>query len=109
MAVAEPKGIEAAQPRTRYQPPYNVVLIDDQDHTYAYVVEMLHRVFGYAPVKAFMMACEVDAAGRCVVFTGDFERAELKRELIHGFGPDPRIPRCKGSMTAVLEPACSAT
>lgn len=39
--------------------------------------------------------------------TGSFHqgRTELKRDQIHAYGPDPHIKRCKGSMTATIEPA----
>jgi ATP-dependent Clp protease adaptor protein ClpS len=87
------------------QPPFHVILLDDQDHTYDYVIEMLGRLFGYAREKAFRMAQEVDGRGCCVVFTGSLEQAEFKRDQIHAYGRDWRIPRCAGSMTAVLEPA----
>jgi ATP-dependent Clp protease adaptor protein ClpS len=90
---------------TKLQPPYHVVLLDDQDHTYEYVVEMLGKVFGYGRDKAFQMAQEVDAAGRCNVYTGSLEQAEFKRDQIHGYGADWRIPRCAGSMSAILEAA----
>ena len=90
---------------TKLQPPYHVVLLDDQDHTYEYVIEMLGKVFGHGRDKAFQMAQEVDAAGRCNVYTGSLEQAEFKRDQIHGYGADWRIPRCKGSMSAIVEPA----
>ena len=32
------------------------------------------------------------------------EPAEFKQERIHGYGADPRIQRCHGSMSATLEP-----
>src|SRR2546423_11167204 len=32
-------------------PPYNVVLLNDDDHTYDYVIEMLSSVFGYNLTK----------------------------------------------------------
>jgi ATP-dependent Clp protease adaptor protein ClpS len=89
----------------KLQPPYHVVLWDDQDHTYQYVIEMLQKIFGYSGQKAFQMACEVDATGRVIVFTGPLEQAEFKRDQIHGFGKDWRIPTCKGSMSAVVEAA----
>lgn len=101
MTQAEPEVVE----KTRLQPPYHVVLLDDQDHTYEYVIEMLGKLFGYAEPKALQMAREVDLTGRCIVFTGAFERAELKRDQIHAYDADWRIPRCKGSMSAILEPA----
>ncbi|HXX93931.1 MAG TPA: ATP-dependent Clp protease adaptor ClpS [Planctomycetota bacterium] len=90
---------------TKLQPPYHVVLLDDDDHTYEYVIEMLGKIFGYGRDKAFQMAVEVDGTGRCNVYTDSLERAEFKRDQIHGYGADPRMPRCQGSMSALVEPA----
>lgn len=86
-------------------PPYNVILLNDDDHSYDYVVLMLNKIFGHPPEKGLKMALEVDKTGRVVVATENLEVAELKRDQIHDFGPDPLIPRCKGSMSAVVEPA----
>jgi ATP-dependent Clp protease adaptor protein ClpS len=33
------------------------------------------------------------------------EHAELKRDQIHAYGKDPRMERCKGSMSAIIEPS----
>ncbi len=85
-------------------PLFNVVLLDDDDHTYEYVIEMLMKIFGHSRSTAFQMACQVDFSGRVIVFTAHKERAEHKRDLIHGYGADWRIPRCAGSMSAVVEP-----
>ena len=94
-----------ATPEAIHLPPYHVVLLDDQEHTYEYVIEMLMRLFGHSAEKAFRMACEVDAAGRVVVETTSRERAELKRDQIRAYGPDWRIPGSRGSMGATVEPA----
>ena len=91
--------------RTKRQPPYHVILLNDDDHTYQYVIFMLQTLFGHTPETGFKMAQEVDKTGRVIVDTTSLERAELKQEQIHAFGPDPLIPRCKGSMSAVIEPA----
>ena len=93
------------RPREITIPRYHVILLDDDDHTYDYVIEMVMKLFGHSRERAFLMACEVDGAGRVIVDTTTRERAELKRDQIHAFGPDWRIPRCKGSMSAVVEPA----
>ncbi|MBI3468386.1 MAG: ATP-dependent Clp protease adaptor ClpS [Planctomycetes bacterium] len=87
------------------QPPYHVVLLNDDDHTYEYVIDMLRKLFGYPPEKGFQLAKEVDTSGRVIVDTTTKERAELKRDQIHAFGRDPRLPRCQGSMSATIEPA----
>ena len=92
--------------RTQRQPPYNVVLLDDDDHTYQYVILMLQELFAYPPEKGFQMAEEVDTTGRVIVLTTTKEHAELKQDQIHAYGPDPFSSKeCKGSMTAIIEPA----
>jgi ATP-dependent Clp protease adaptor protein ClpS len=47
----------------------------------------------------------VDATGRVIVLTTHREKAELKRDQIHAYGADFRIAACKGSMSAIIEPA----
>ncbi len=97
--------IEKTSEKTKLQPPYNVILHDDDDHSYDYVIEMLQKLFGHDLPTAFKMAVEVDSTGRVIVFTGALEKAEFKKDQIHAYGADWRIPRCKGSMSASLEPA----
>jgi ATP-dependent Clp protease adaptor protein ClpS len=89
--------------KTRRQPPYNVVLLNDDDHSYEYVIEMLKQLFGHPDEKGYQLAKVVDTQGRAIVCTTSLERAELKRDQIHAFGPDPLIPRCAGSMQAEIE------
>ena len=84
---------------------WNVVLLDDQDHTFDYVIRMLQQVFGFDAEKAHALANEVNRSGRAVCTTTHKEHAELKREQILGFGRDPLMANCKGPMSAVLEPA----
>jgi len=93
----------------RKQPPYNVVLIDDDDHSYDYVIGMMQKLFGYPVEKGFVIAQEVDSVGRAAVLTTTKEHAELKRDQIHAFGPDKDIPDCKGAMTAIIEPTTSGS
>jgi ATP-dependent Clp protease adaptor protein ClpS len=96
---------EETKRETEGLPPYNVVLLDDNDHSFEYVIFMLKAIFGHPPEKGYKMAVEVDTKGRVVVATTNLEQAELKRDQIQAFGPDPLIPRCKGSMSATVEPA----
>src|SRR5205814_8166093 len=81
-------------------PLYHVVLLDDDDHTYDYVVEMLCNLFVLSAESAFQHAIEVDTTGRTIVMTCEREQAEFGRNQIHAYGADPRMPRSKGSMTA---------
>lgn len=86
-------------------PLYHVVLLDDDEHTYDYVIEMLCTIFVISATAAFRHAVEVDTVGRTVVMTCEKEQAEFGRDQIHAYGADPRMPVSKGSMTAVIEPA----
>ena len=115
-AVAEPivttqtaprsKSQADASTQTRRQPPYNVVVLNDEEHTFEYVIVMLNQLFGYPPEKGYQLAEEVHLNGRVIVLTTTMEHAELKRDQIHAFGPDPFSSKdCKGSMSASIEPA----
>jgi ATP-dependent Clp protease adaptor protein ClpS len=101
--VPEKKATEKHE--TKRQPPYHVVLLNDDDHSFEYVIRMLKELFGHPEELGFKMAYEVHTKGRVIVCTTSLERAELKRDQIHAYGPDPRIPRCSGSMSAEIEPA----
>jgi ATP-dependent Clp protease adaptor protein ClpS len=89
----------------RLQPLYHVILLNDDDHTYDYVVEMLQKIFGFTEAQAFSHAVEVDTKGTTILLTCDLEKAERKRDSIHAYGPDWRLPRSLGSMSALIEPA----
>ena len=86
-------------------PLYRVVLLDDDDHTYDYVIEMLQKIFIFTAEQALRHAQEVDATGRTVLITCELPQAEFARDQVQSYGPDWRLPRSKGSMSAVIEPA----
>ena len=91
--------------RNELVPLYRVVLLDDNDHTYDYVIEMLQKIFVFTGEQALRHAQEVDAHGRTPLITCELAEAEFGRDQIHGYGPDWRLPRSKGSMSAIVEPA----
>jgi ATP-dependent Clp protease adaptor protein ClpS len=91
--------------RPKRQPPYHVILWNDNDHTYAYVIVMMMELFGHPAEKGYQIAKEVDTQGRAVVITTTRERAELKRDQIHAYGKDGLIDNCQGSMWATIEAA----
>jgi ATP-dependent Clp protease adaptor protein ClpS len=66
---------------------------------------MLNTLFGHPKGVAMKMAQEVHLKHRCIVDTTSKERAELKRDQIHAFGPDSAIAHCAGSMSAEIEKA----
>ena len=103
--AAKPAPKPATKPKAGELPPYHVVLLDDNEHTYEYVIDMLQSLFGHSEEQSFVLAEQVDRTGRAVVCTTHKERAELKRDQILGFGCDFRISNSKNSMKAVIEPA----
>lgn len=109
-AVAEPEVVPEVEPRQqrrqkpKRQPRYHVILWNDDDHTYSYVIRMMQELFGHTKQKGFQIAEQVDKQGRAVCLTTTREHAELKQEQIHAYGADPGLPGCKGSMYATIEP-----
>ncbi|NBV46999.1 MAG: ATP-dependent Clp protease adaptor ClpS [Planctomycetia bacterium] len=100
-APARPEVDGRTKPKR--QPRYHVVLWNDDDHTYQYVVVMLQSLFGHPPERGYRLAKEVDTQGRVIVLTTTREHAELKRDQIHAFGYDRLLARSKGSMKASIE------
>ena len=98
------KRKEKQDKKPKRQPPYHVILWDDDDHSYEYVILMMRQLFGLSFEKGYMVAKSVDGDGRAICLTTTKEHAELKRDQIHAFGKDRLIERCKGSMSATIEP-----
>ena len=86
-------------------PLYRVVLLDDDDHTYDYVIEMLQTVFAVPYATALAYTMEADSTGSSIVLTTNLEEAERKRDQVHAYGPDWRMPQSRGSVAALVEPA----
>jgi ATP-dependent Clp protease adaptor protein ClpS len=100
------KPEQQSDQRRKRQPRYHVLLWDDSEHTYDYVVSMLQQLFGHPFEKAYQLAKQVDSEGKAVCLTTTLEHAELKRDQIHAFGKDPLATKCSGSMSASIEPEC---
>ncbi len=97
-------GVETSQAED-IAPLYRVVLLDDNDHTYDYVIEMLQKILIFSLDQAYRHAEEVDRCGRTTLITCERPAAEFARDQIRAYGPDWRLDRSKGSMSAEIEPA----
>lgn len=104
-AVLEAKDAVADERKPRRQPRYHVVLWNDNDHSFDYVIRMMKELFGHPETRGMSIAKEVDSSGKAVCLTTTMEHAELKRDQIKAYGRDRLIARCKGSMSASIEPA----
>jgi ATP-dependent Clp protease adaptor protein ClpS len=103
--AVRPKSRPQDKRKTKRQPPYHVILWNDEDHTDVYVIQMMRQVFGHAVQRGMLIAKEVDSSGRAIVMTTTRELAELKRDQIHAYGRDDLVDGCVGAMWASIEPA----
>ena len=90
--------------KTRRQPPYAVVLHNDDLNGMDWVILVLQKVFGYPVPKCFELMLEAHEKGRAVVWVGALEVAELKADQIHAAGPDPGVKAAQ-PLQATVEPA----
>ena len=80
-----------------------VILFNDEEHTYDYVVEMLSHACGLSREKAFRCAVEVDLTGRTTVFFGSRPACVGTVAKIRAYGPDHRLPQSMASMNAEVQ------
>ena len=88
---------------TRAAATFKVVLFNDEEHTYDYVVEMLTHVCDLSRENAFRCAVEVDLTGRTVVCYGSRPECDATCSRILSYGPDHRLPQSMGSMNAEIQ------
>jgi ATP-dependent Clp protease adaptor protein ClpS len=82
------RGAAPNRSKPKLLPPYAVVVLNDDLHTFDYVMLTFQKVFGYAPERCFQLAKQIHEQGRAIVWTGPKEVAELKRDLVRSAGPD---------------------
>jgi len=97
------KGESSTETLTQAALNYKVVLFNDEEHTYDYVVEMLTRACKLSRAVAFRCAVEVDMTGKTIVFYGSRPDCERVCTQIAKFGPDHRLPHSMGSMNAEVQ------
>ncbi len=94
--------------KTKRLPPYNVIILNDEDHTFPYVIELLMRLFAHPLPKAKELTWRIHNAGRAIVYTTHKEKAELKRDQVLAYGADPYASvESLGPLRCYIEPAVS--
>jgi ATP-dependent Clp protease adaptor protein ClpS len=89
--VAPPKEESSQAPqrnKPKLLPPYAVVVLNDDEHSFDYVMLTFQKVFGYTLEKCFQLTVQIHEQGRGIVWSGPKKVAELKRDLIRSAGPD---------------------
>lgn len=89
-ATATPDVDEAVKldEKTSFYKQYAIVVFNDDDHTFEYVVESFMKVFKYTAEKCLELAITIHKEGRALVWSGMLEHAELKVDQIKSCGPD---------------------
>jgi len=80
-------------------PPYNLIIFNDDHHTFEFVVAILMKVFRKPVEESFRHALETHETGRSIVWSGSKELGELKLDQLTTFHEGE-----KGPMSAALEP-----
>jgi ATP-dependent Clp protease adaptor protein ClpS len=106
VAATQPR--EQEETRTRRVPPYNVILENDDYHSFEFVVEVLQKALGYNQQRAQLLTLEAHTRDRAVVWTGPKEVAELKVEQIHTYQEIRGGGTNLGPLSCVIEPAPGA-
>jgi|SRR5260221_537401 ATP-dependent Clp protease adaptor protein ClpS len=100
-----PKSSTKPETRSKKLPPYNVIVLNDEEHTFEYVIELLTKLFAHSLKTAVELTWRIHLSGRAVVYTTHKEKAELKRDQVLSYGPDPRMSISKGPLGCYIEPA----
>lgn len=105
--TTRPKSAEKTE--TRRIPPYNVILENDDHHSFHFVITVLQKVLGCNEQRAFQFANEAHNTGRAIIWTGPKEVAELKVEQVTTFHEVRDADhRDLGPLGCCLEPAPGA-
>jgi len=104
VVTTKPKSDEKT--RTRQVPPYNVILENDDHHSFEFVVSVLIKALGFSVERAFQLTNQAHTSGRAVVWTGPKEVAELKVDQIRTFHETREVDGAKlGPLDCSIEPA----
>jgi ATP-dependent Clp protease adaptor protein ClpS len=96
---------EKTEQRTRRIPPYNVILENDDYHSFEFVMEVLQKALGCTEQRAHVLTLQAHTTGRAVVWTGTREVAELKVEQIRTFDEIRADGSRLGPLGCCIEPA----
>ena len=86
-------------------PIYGLVVLNDDTHTFDYVISLFHDVFGISPDTGYGMAETIHLQGWRVVFTGTWQEVVQKRAEVLAYGPDPRMPNSTGPLKVEIHEA----
>ena len=106
VVTADPQVEEDVRPKLL--PPYNLILENDDHHSFEFVVMVLCKALGYSVEKSYQYTLQAHNSGQAVVWTGSKEVAELKLEQVLTFHEDRDDGRKFGPLRCRIEPAPGA-
>jgi ATP-dependent Clp protease adaptor protein ClpS len=89
--IVRPSTKRRRRAKAKQQPPYAVVLHNDDINGADHVVVSLRKVFSYSLPKAIELMLQAHVTGRSIVWSGTLEVAELKADQMRSCGPDPSM------------------
>lgn len=72
-------------------PRWQVILVNDEEHSYEFVIALIQEVFKKDFEEAFQLTKSVDMSGSAVITVCSKERAELYQQQVHAWGADPSM------------------
>jgi ATP-dependent Clp protease adaptor protein ClpS len=107
-AVVAPLTRPTEETKARQVPPYNVILENDDYHSFEFVIDVLCKALGVTKERSYQLTLEAHHSGRAVVWTSPKEVAELKVEQIRTFHENHRVSGAAlGPLSCRIEPAPS--
>jgi ATP-dependent Clp protease adaptor protein ClpS len=107
--ITTPETDTAEETKTRRVPPYNVILLNDDDHSMEFVIAVLCKALNITVEKACQLMLVAHTSGQAVVWTAPKEVAELKAEQIQTFHEvRERDGKKLGPLGVCVEPAPGA-
>lgn len=100
---------EREEQKTRRLPPFNVVLKNDDFHSFEFVIDVLRKALSLSEQQAFLHTSEAHTHGRSILWTGPKEVAEFKLEQLQTFSELRASDGAKlGPLDCIIEPAPGA-
>lgn len=102
--IASPEVKEKPTVKIEKMPMWKVILHNTDVHTFRFVITLLRKVFNKSFEEAGQLTKAIHVNGFAVVETTHKERAELLKELVSKFGPDPDMANCNIPLPCTIEP-----
>jgi ATP-dependent Clp protease adaptor protein ClpS len=99
------KPIEREETEVRLLPPYNLILENDEYHSFEFVMGVLQKALGFNEQRAYQFTMLAHESGQAIVWTGTKEVAELKLEQMLSFHEIQPNGKKLGPLGVRIEPA----